>query len=70
MEKAVRLEFPTSNNEAKYKETILVVRLAFKMGARKVKLFIDSILVTNKFRGSFETKNERMVACQDNGVLS
>lgn len=59
VEKAIRQGFLALNNKAEYEATIFVVRMAFKLGARKVQLFINSRLVINKLEGSFETRDKK-----------
>ena len=64
-EKAVRLNFPASNNVAEYEAAICALRSTSELGATKVKLYTDSKLVANQFGGQFEAKDDRMKAYLD-----
>ena len=44
----VRLDFPTSNNEAEYKALVAGLDLAKATGAASVVLYCDSQVVTNQ----------------------
>ena len=52
----VRLDFPTSNNEAEY-EALIVAKAA---GATNVIMYCDSQVVTNQVNDDYECKGERM----------
>ena len=56
----VRLDFPTSNNEAEYKALVAGLNLAKAVGAVSVVLYCDSQVVTNQMNGDYECKGERM----------
>ncbi|XP_075663264.1 uncharacterized protein LOC142632820 [Castanea sativa] len=56
----VRLEFPTTNNEAKYEALIAGLDLAKAVGAANMVLHCDSQVVTNQINGDYECKGERM----------
>ena len=43
----VRLDFPTTNNEAEYKALVARLDLAKATGATRVALYCDSQVVTN-----------------------
>ena len=56
----VRLDFPTTNNEAEYKA--LVARLDLAKGARatSVVMYCDSQVVTSQVNGDYECKGKKM----------
>lgn len=64
LEKAIRLGFEASNNEAEYEALIAGVRLAAKLGAMRLQIFSDSQLVVNQIIGEYMAKDERMIAYQ------
>ncbi|KAL2237087.1 UNVERIFIED_CONTAM: hypothetical protein Sindi_0900400 [Sesamum indicum] len=59
-EYAIKLEYPSSNNEAEYEAFLAGGELALGAGARKVIIYSDSQLVVNQIQGSFETRDEKM----------
>ena len=56
----VRLNFPTTNNEAKYKALVAGLDLAKVAGAASVVIHCNSQVVTNQVNGDYECKSERM----------
>jgi len=56
----VRLDFPTTNNEAEYKTLIVRLDLANAVGAENLVTYYDSQVVTSHVNGDYECKNERM----------
>ena len=56
----VRLDFPTTNNEAKYEALVAGLDLAKAAGAVSVVIYCDSQVVTNQVNRDYECKNERM----------
>ena len=56
----VRLDFPTTNNEAKYEALVVGLDLAKVVGVASVVLYCDSQVVTNQVKGDYECKRERM----------
>ena len=56
----IRLDFPTTNNEANYEALVAGLDLAKAAGAENVVLHCDSQVVTSQINGSYECKNERM----------
>lgn len=61
LEKAIRLGFEASNNEAEYEALIAGVRLTAELGASRLQIFSDSQLVVNQIIGEYMTKDERMI---------
>ena len=60
IEKSLRLDFSTTNNEAEYKALLEGMTMVQRMGGKSIKLFSDSRLVIGQVRGEFEAKDERM----------
>ena len=56
----VRLDFPTTNNEAEYEALVAGLDLAKAARAESVIVYCDSQVVTNQVNGDYECKNERM----------
>ena len=56
----VRLDFPTTNNEAKYKALMAGLNLAKAVKATSVDVYCDSQVVTSQMNGDYECKGERM----------
>ncbi|KAI3762779.1 hypothetical protein L1987_53220 [Smallanthus sonchifolius] len=46
---AIRLEFKSTNNEAKYEALLAGLRIAKKMGAKHIEAWVDSLLVYGQF---------------------
>ena len=56
----IRLDFPTTNNEAEYEALIAGLDLAKAAGAENVIIHCDSQVITSQVNGDFECRNERM----------
>ena len=56
----VRLDFPTTNNEAEYKVLVAGLDLTKAAGATSVVIYCNSQVVTNQVNGDYECKGERM----------
>ena len=56
----VCLDFPTTNNEAKYEALVAGLDLAKAVGATSVVIYCDSQEVTSQVNGDYECKGERM----------
>ena len=56
----VRLDFPTTNNEAEYEALVAGLDLARAAGAISVVIYYDSQVITNQVNGDYECKGERM----------
>ena len=56
----VRLDFPTTNNEAEYEVLVAGLDLAKAVGATSVFIYFNSQVITNKVNGDYECKGERM----------
>ncbi|GJX17098.1 reverse transcriptase domain-containing protein [Tanacetum coccineum] len=53
---ALRFEFETTNNEAKYEAWLAGLRIAQEMEIAKVAIFLDSQLLVNQIKGTFAVK--------------
>ena len=60
IEKSLRLDFPATNNGAKYEALLEGMTMVQRMGGKSIRLFSDSRLVVGKVKGEFEAKDERM----------
>ena len=60
IEKSLRLDFSTTNNEAEYETLLVGMAMVQKMGGKSMKLFSNSRLVVSQVREEFDTKDERM----------
>ena len=56
----IRLDFPTTNNEAEYEALVVGLDLARVAGAISVGIYCDSRVVTNQINGDYECKGKRM----------
>ena len=56
----IRLDFPTTNNEAEYEALVAGLDLAKAEGAENVVVHCDSQVATSQINGGYECKNERM----------
>ena len=56
----IRLDFPTSNNEAKYEALVAGLDLARAAEATSVVIYCDYQVITNQINGDYECKGERM----------
>ena len=56
----VRLDFPTTNNEAKYEAPVAGLDLAKTVGATSMVIRYNSQVVTNQVNGDYECKVGRM----------
>ena len=55
-----RLGFRAFNNEAEYEALLAGLRTVLGMGAQDVEIYLDSQLVVNQVKGSFEAQDSRM----------
>ncbi|KAK1409583.1 hypothetical protein QVD17_36110 [Tagetes erecta] len=62
---ALKLDFPSSNNEAEYEAFLAGLRLAHKVGAKRIKAYVDSLLIANQVSGEYEAKDESMAKYLD-----
>ena len=56
----VRLDFPTTNNEAEYKTLVAGLDLVKTVRAANVVIHYDSQVITNQVNGDYECKGKRM----------
>ena len=57
VKRSFRLGFKASNNEAEYEALLAGLRAVLDLGAWEVKVYLDSRLVVNQVKGSFEAKD-------------
>ena len=60
IECTIRLDFPTTNNEAEYEALVAGLDLAKAVGAGNMIVHCDSQVITSQINGDFECRNERM----------
>ena len=60
IEKSLRLNFSTTNNEAKYEALLKGMVMVQKMGGKAVRVFSDMKLVVGQVRGDLEARDSRM----------
>ena len=60
IEKSLRLNFSTTNNEAEYEALLIGMMMVQKMGGKAVRVFLDSKLVVGQVRGDLEARDSRM----------
>ena len=60
IEKSLKLDFSTTNNEAEYETLLIGMAMVQRMGGKSVKVFSDSRLVVSQVKREFEAKDERM----------
>ena len=56
----VKLQFPTTNNEAEYEALLIGLSLARVHKAKTLIIQADSQLVVSQIKGDYEAKEERM----------
>ena len=54
----VKLQFPTTNNEAKYEAILMGLQVAKALGVRNLKLNTDSKLMTKQMNSEYEVKED------------
>ena len=56
----IRLDFPTTNNEAEYEALVTGLDLAKAAGAENMIIHCDSQVITSQINDDYECRNERM----------
>ena len=56
----IRLDFPTTNNEAEYEALVAGLDLAKAAGAENIIIHCDSQVITSQVNDDYECRNERM----------
>ena len=56
----IRLNFPTTNNEAEYEALVTGLDLARAAGAENMIMHCDSQVITSQINDDYECRNERM----------
>ncbi|XP_057803713.1 uncharacterized protein LOC131019046 [Salvia miltiorrhiza] len=62
IERSIRCDFKTTNNEAEYEAMIAGLGLAKEIGVKHINVFSDSQLVVNQMQGTFQAKDTKMTA--------
>uniref|UniRef100_A0A2N9F1Z8 Uncharacterized protein n=1 Tax=Fagus sylvatica TaxID=28930 RepID=A0A2N9F1Z8_FAGSY len=62
IEQSIRLNFKTSNNEAEYEAVLAGLKSAKTLGARRLIVYCDSLLVASQINGEYMARDERMSA--------
>ncbi|XP_076924710.1 uncharacterized protein LOC143587251 [Bidens hawaiensis] len=57
---AIRLSFPSTNNEAEYESLLAGLRIARGLRVRKVQAHVDSLLVANQVGGTYNANDQKM----------
>uniref|UniRef100_A0A2N9EEI4 Uncharacterized protein n=1 Tax=Fagus sylvatica TaxID=28930 RepID=A0A2N9EEI4_FAGSY len=60
IKQAVRLQYPTTNNEAEYEALLTGLKMAKTLGATEIDVLSDSQLVVGQVNGDYEAKEGRM----------
>ena len=60
IEKSLRLDFSTTNNEAEYETLLEEMSMVQRIEGKAVKMFSDSRLVVGQVKGELEARDERM----------
>ena len=55
---ALKFGFSASNNEAEYEALIAGLKLAKDVGAERIEIFSDSMLVVQQLQGEYDAKDE------------
>ena len=56
----IRLDFPTTNNEAEYEALVAGLDLAKAAGAENMIMHCNSQVITSQINGDYKCRNERM----------
>ena len=60
IEKSLRLDFLTTNNEAEYEVLLIGMTMVQRMGGKSIKVFLGLRLIVGQVKREFEAKDERM----------
>ena len=60
IEKSLRLDFSTTNNEAEYEALLMGMMMVQKMGGKTVKVYSESKLMVGQVRGELEARDPRI----------
>ena len=59
--RGLKFGFRASNNEADYEALVVALRVAKHVGAEKVQIFLDFMLVVQQVKGEYEVRDEGMM---------
>ena len=62
IEQSIRLDFKASNNEAEYEAVLAGLKSAKTLGAKRLIVYCDSLLVASQINGEYMARDERMSA--------
>uniref|UniRef100_A0A803PKJ1 Integrase catalytic domain-containing protein n=1 Tax=Cannabis sativa TaxID=3483 RepID=A0A803PKJ1_CANSA len=65
IQRSIKCGFKATNNEAEYEALIAELDLAKELNVKNIKVNSDSQLVVNKFNGSYQAKDSKMMAYLD-----
>uniref|UniRef100_A0A2N9GRM8 Reverse transcriptase domain-containing protein n=1 Tax=Fagus sylvatica TaxID=28930 RepID=A0A2N9GRM8_FAGSY len=68
IKQAIRLQYPTTNNEAEYEALLMGLKTAKILGATELDVRSDSQLVVGQVNGDYEAKEGRSVAYHENKI--
>ena len=57
----MKFGFLASNNEAEYEALIAGLKLAKGVGAERIEIFSDSLLVVQQLKGEYDAKDKGMI---------
>ena len=60
IKKSLRLDFSTTNNEAKYEALLMGMAMVQRIGGKAVEIFSDLRLVVGQVKGELEVRDVRM----------
>jgi len=63
IEKSLKLDFSTTNNEAEYEALLVGMTMVQKIGGNAMEIFSNSRLVIGQVQGKLEAKDVRMKEC-------
>jgi ribonuclease HI len=58
---SIACEFQATNNKAEYEALIAGLQLAKQIRIRYLQVYVDSLLITNHFNGSYTVKGEKLM---------
>ena len=58
---ALKFSFRVSNNKAEYEALLAALKVAKHVGAKKLQIFFDSMLVVQQVKDEYEARDEGMM---------
>ena len=59
---ALKFSFEASNNEAGYEALLAALKITKDIGAKRLQIFSDSMLVMQQVKGEYEARDEGMMS--------